>query len=128
MMEDIQQIAIQPSHRVAISILSVVLFALVLELVRRDYLKERYALLWFATSAVGLVIGILPGLISQFARVFHFQMITILFVVSFLYVLGIVLGFSIIISKLTERNRRLAQEVALLGNRLERLEETHGDA
>ena len=127
-MEEIQQFAIQPSHRLAITLLSVVLFALVLELVRRDYLKERYALLWLATSAVGLVIGVLPGLIGQFARVFHFQMITIIFVISFLYVLGIVLGFSVIISKLTERNRRLAQEVALLGNRLERLEETHGNA
>ena len=128
MMEDIQQFAIQPSHRLAIAILSVVLFGLVLELVRRDYLKERYALLWLATSAFGLVIGVLPSLIGRIAQVFHFQMITILFVVSFLYVLGIVLGFSIVISKITERNRRLAQEVALLGNRLERLEETHGDA
>ncbi len=127
-MEDLQQIAIQPSHRLAITILSVVLFTLVLELVRRDYLKERYALLWLATSAIGLVIGVLPGLIGRLAQVFHFQMITILFVVSFLYVLGIVLGFSIIISKLTERNRLLAQEVALLGNRLEGLEETRGDA
>lgn len=127
-MEEIQQIAIQPSHRLAITILSVVLFTLVLELVRRDYLKERYALLWLATSAIGLVIGLVPGLIGRFAHVFHFQMITILFVVSFLYVLGIVLGFSIVISKLTERNRRLAQEIALLGNRLEHLEENRGDA
>ncbi len=128
MMEEVQQFAIQPSHRLAIAILSIVLFGLVLELVRRDYLKERYALLWLATSAFGLVIGVLPNLIGRIAHVFHFQMITILFVVSFLYVLGIVLGFSIVISKITERNRRLAQEVALLGNRLERLEETHGDA
>ena len=127
-MENIEQFAIQPSHRLAITILSVFLFALILELVRRDYLKERYALLWLATSAIGLIIGILPGLIGQFARVFHFQMITILFVLSFLYVLGIVLGFSVIISKLSERNRRLAQEVALLGNRLEHLEQTHGSA
>ncbi len=127
-MEDIQQFAIQPSHRLAIAILSVVLFALILELVRRDYLKERYALLWLATSAIGLIVGVLPGLIGQFARVFHFQMITFLFVISFLYVLGIVLGFSIIISKLSERNRRLAQEVALLGNRLEHMEQTRGSA
>jgi len=127
-MQEVQEFALQPSHRVAISILSVVLFALILELVRRDYLKERYALLWLGTSAIGLVIGVLPGLIGQFALIFHFQMITILFVISFFYVLGIVLGFSVIISKLTERNRRLAQEVALLGNRLERLEETQGNA
>jgi len=127
-MEDIQLFGIQPSHRLAITILSIFLFALILELVRRDYLKERYALLWLATSAIGLFVGILPGVIGQFARVFHFQMITMLFVISFFYVLGIVLGFSIIISKLSERNRRLAQEVALLGNRLEHLEQSRGSA
>lgn len=122
-METIQDFAIQPSHRAAIMILSAVLFGLVLELVRRDFLKERYALLWLGTSALGLVIGVFPGLISSFAAIFHFQMITTLFAVSFVYVLGIVLGFSIIISKLSERNRLLAQQVALLNNRMERLEE-----
>lgn len=127
-MEDVQQFVIQPSHRIAIMILSVILFGLVLELVRRDYLKERYALLWLGTSAVGLVFGIVPGLIGLLARILHFQMVTMLFFVSFLYGLGIVLSFSVIISKLSERNRRLAQDVALLGNRLERLEESRGDS
>ena len=127
-MEDIQQFVIQPSHRIAIMILSVILFGLVLELVRRDFLKERYALLWLGTSAVGLVFGIVPALIGLLARILHFQMVTMLFFVSFLYGLGIVLSFSVIISKLSERNRRLAQDVALLGNRLERLEGADGNS
>ena len=127
-MEEIQQFGIQPSHRIAIMILSVILFGLVLELVRRDFLKERYALLWLGTSAVGLVFGILPGLIGLLARILHFQMVTMLFFVSFLYGLGIVLSFSVIISKLSERNRRLAQDIALLGNRLERLEGADGNS
>lgn len=114
---------IQPSHRIALGLLSVVLFGLVLELVRREHLKERYALLWLGTSAMGLVIGIFPGVIVWFAETFHFQMITTLFVVSFLYVLGIVLSFTVIISRLSERNRRLAQEVALLAHRVQRMEE-----
>lgn len=122
-MEDAVHIAIQPAHRIAITLLSVVLFGLVLELVRREYLKERYALLWLATSTAGLVIGVFPSLIVRFAEFFRFQMITTLFVVSFLYVLGIILAFSVIISRLSERNRRLAQEVALLGHRLDRLEQ-----
>jgi len=41
---------------------------------------------------------------------------------SFLFLLGIVLGFSVIISRLSERNRKLAQELALLAHRVERLE------
>ena len=115
--------SIEPEHRVALGLLSVVLFGLIFELVRREHLKERYALLWLATSVVGLVIGIFPGTIVWFAETFHFQMITTLFSVSFLYVLGIVLSFTVIISRLSEHNRRLAQEVALLAHRVQRMEE-----
>ena len=122
-MGDAAQMAIQDPHRIAITALSVVLFALVVELVRREYLKERYALLWLGTAGVGLVIGIFPGLIASAADAVHFQLVTTLFVVSFIYVLGIILGFTVIISRLAERNRRLAQDVALLAHRVQRMEE-----
>jgi hypothetical protein len=122
-MGDAAQMAIQDPHRIAITALSVVLFALVVELVRREYLKERYALLWLGTAGVGLIIGIFPGLIARAADAVHFQLVTILFVVSFVYVLGIILSFTVIISKLSERNRRLAQDVALLAHRVQRMEE-----
>jgi len=125
-MNETIEVAIQAPHRIAITILSVVLFALVIELVRREFLKERYALLWLATAGIGLVIGIFPSVIARFAEAVHFQLITTLFVVSFLYVLGIVLGFTVIISKLAERNRRLAQDVALLAHRVQRIEENRG--
>lgn len=127
-MEEAQQIAIQPGHRVALLLLSLVLFGFVLELVRRGLLKERYALLWFATSIFGLVVGIFPGLIIRFALLVRFQMLTALFVFSFLFMLGIVLGFSVIISRHSERNRALAQEVALLANRVDRMgQDSDGD-
>lgn len=122
-MEEIQQLGIQPGHRVALMLLSLMLLGLVLELVRRDHLKERYALLWLATSVVGLVVGIFPMLIVKLALLLRFQMLTALFVMAFLFMLGIVLSFTVLISRLSERNRKLAQEVALLGNRLNRVEE-----
>lgn len=121
-METAESLAIEPGHRVAIMALSVILFGLVLELVRRDYLKERYALLWLATSVAGLVIGIFPGLIVSVTLWLRFQMLTTLFVITFFYVLAIILAFSVVISRLSERNRKLAQEVALLNNRVERME------
>lgn len=127
-MEGAEQFAIQPGHRLALLILSLLLFGFVLELVRRDLLKERYALLWLATSLFGLVIGIFPGLIVRLAVLLRFQMLTALFVLSFLFTLGIVLSFSVLISRLSERNRRLAQEVALLENRVRRQEEREDDA
>ena len=115
--------SIQPAHRIALMLLSLLLVGLVLELVRRDYLKEKYALLWLATSTAGLIFGIFPRIIIWITSLLHFQLLTTLYAISFLYTLGIVLAFSVIISNQTERNRVLAQEVALLSNRVSRLEE-----
>ena len=125
-MPNFSELGIEPAHRVALMALSFILLGLVLELVRRDLLKERYALLWLATSVAGLIVGIFPGLIVKFALLVQFQMLTALFVVGFMFTLAIVLGFSVIISRLTERNRILAQELALLSTRLDEVD--HGQA
>ena len=121
-MDDVIPIAISMNHRIALLVMSVILLSLVVELMRRDLLKERYALLWLATSCAGLVVGCFPGLIVAVANQLHFQYLTVLFVVSFVFLLGLVLSFSIVISRLAERNRLLTQEVALLAHNVERLE------
>lgn len=126
-MESFEPAAIQTGHRIALLVLSLLLFGFVLELVRRDLLKERYALLWLATSLFGLVVGIFPSLIIRLSNLLRFQMLTLLFVLAFVFTLAIVLGFSVIISRLTEHNRKLAQELALLANRLERYEDQKHD-
>lgn len=126
-MESFEPAAIQTGHRIALLVLSFLLFGFVLELVRRDLLKERYALLWLATSLFGLVVGIFPSLIIRLSNLLRFQMLTLLFVLAFVFTLAIVLGFSVIISRLTEHNRKLAQELALLANRLERYEDQKHD-
>lgn len=110
------------AHRVGLLVFSLVLLALILELVRRGHLKERYALLWLVTAAAGLVIGIFPGIVTGLSRVLSFQYLTLLFLVSFLFLLGLVLSFTVVISRLSERNRELTQEVALLENALRRVE------
>ena len=113
-------------HRIGFLLAGLLLAGLVLELVRRGLLKERYALLWLATASFGLVVGIFPGVIVEASRLFHFQYLTLVFVMSFLFLVGLVLVFSIVISRLTERNRELAQEMALLSHRVEQLEKDRG--
>ena len=120
-MDELQLIGIQPAHRVALLALSLVLLGFVLELVRRDLLREKYALLWLATSLLGLVIGVVPDLLVAFAQMMRFQLLTALFVFSFVFTLAIVLGFTVVISRLSERNRELAQEVALLNHEMGRI-------
>lgn len=109
-------------HRLALFVLSLVLMATVLELVRRNWLKEKYSLLWIFAALCGVFIGIFPGLIEIVSGWLHFQFVTLAYVVSFLFLLGMALAFSVMISKLSERTRKLAQEVALLEHRLRSLE------
>lgn len=110
------------SHRVGLLLVSLSFMILVLELVRREHLKERYALLWLAAAACGLGVGVFPGLITWTSALLGFQYLTVFFVGSFLFLLLLVLAFTVVISKLSERNRTLAQEVALLARRIEQLE------
>ncbi len=121
-MEQIQQVAFQTSHRIGLLLLSVALLVLILELVRRRRFKERYALLWLGAAAFGLVVGLFPGIIVWIARLFHVQFLTVFFGITFIFLLGLVLSFSMVISRLSEQNRELAQEVALLDRRLRALE------
>lgn len=116
------------SHRVGLLLISLGFMMLVLELVRREHLKERYALLWLAAAACGLGVGVFPGLITWTSTIFGFQYLTVFFVGSFLFLLLLVLAFTVVISKLSERSRRLAQEVALLARRVEEMEDKNEKA
>ena len=115
-------------HRVALLALSVMLLAVILELVRRGRFKERYALLWLASALLGLMVGVFPGIIVWIARILNVQFLTVVFGLAFVFFLGLILSFCVVISQLSEQNRELAQELALLANRLKTLEDEDKNA
>jgi hypothetical protein len=125
-MEITPQFGFTMSHRIGLMVFSILLFILVLELVRRRLFKERYALLWLATAGCGVIVGLFPGIIVWFSKVMHVQFLTVFFVLALLFLLGLVLSFSVVISSLSEQNRALAQELALLANRLKDVEDKDG--
>ncbi len=94
---------------------SVSLLVIVLELIRRKHLRVGYALLWLFTAIALLVLSfwrsgldLLAGLVGIYYPP------TALFVVGFGFVLLILLQFSLVVSRLAEENKRLAQHVGLL--------------
>jgi hypothetical protein len=117
------QTGIQTAHRIGILAVSVLLLLVVLELVRRGFLKERYALLWLATAGLSLAVGMFPSVITWLAHIFNFQFLTVLFGMYFAFTLALVLCFTIVISRQAERNRDLAQELALLSHEVDRLKQ-----
>jgi hypothetical protein len=99
---------------------SMVLLIMVVELIRRGRLKERYSLLWLLAGAVVMLFSLSRGLLEYFSHLFGiFYPPSFLFLIAFFFLLLITLHFSVVISGLSEKNKRLAQEVAMLREALE---------
>ena len=110
--------------------LAIVISVAIFELVRRRHLMERYAILWLVAGATVLVLALWNGLLSTLAHAVGIYYIpSALFAVTFVFVLVMLLHFSMIVSRLSDQNTILAQRLALLQQRLEQPgERTNGTA
>ncbi len=97
---------------------------LILELVRRKRLMERYALLWLFATTVLLILAVWQGLLTtiSYAVGIHYPP-SALFAVAFGFELLLLLHFSLAVSRLSDQNKVLAQRIGLLQRRLEEHEE-----
>lgn len=103
---------------------SVVLLALVVELVRRRRLEEQYSLLWLFATAALVALALSRNLWDKLAlSVGIAYPPTALFIAGFVGMLMILLQFSVVISRLTRQNREAAQQIGLLQWKLNELEE-----
>lgn len=98
------------------------LLLLSLELIRRRRLKEKYALLWILSTLVMLVLSLFPKVIMRIAPLMHMHHLTLVVFIAFFFLILLCMGYSVSISRLSENNKVLNQEVALLAQRVEELE------
>ena len=110
--------------RVIIGILCFALVGIIIELIRQNRLKEHYAIIWLLTAVSIFIFGIWPNSLNVISRIVRLHHLTTLFLVAFLFLLAIVLHFTLAISQLFDRNRRLTQEMAWLRFELEQVRET----
>jgi len=102
-------------NKVVALVVGLWMLLLIVELVRRRKLREEYSWLWLMTGSVILLLTLwfdllkwitqLVGAVSPSSTIFLF---------AFLFLVFISLHFSVVISKLTDRNKELAQRYALL--------------
>lgn len=102
--------------QIIIGTLSIILFLITFELIRKGRLREEYSILWLSTGVAILVFSLTPEFfLSQFiARLTGLYYLSAVVMIAFLFLLLIVLHFSVVISKLTNQNKELAQHHALL--------------
>jgi hypothetical protein len=103
------------------------LLILIIELVRRRKLREEYSWLWLLTGCVILVLTLWFDLLKWITHlVGAVTPSSTIFLFAFLFLIFISLHFSVVISRLTDRNKEMAQRYALLElelNELKRLSE-----
>jgi hypothetical protein len=106
---------------------AVLLLFVVLELVRRRRLLERYALLWLFAATVVLVLAVWRGALVELALLFGIvEPPNALFFIALAFILLLLLHFSAALSRLSDQTKVLAQRVALLDTRVKALQ--RGDA
>jgi hypothetical protein len=100
---------------VTMLVLASVNVVVMLELVRRRRLHEKYALLWLAVGALGFALSLGRDLVDRLALAVGIAYgPTVLFLAAILFLLFVCVQLSMEISRLRDKTTRLAQEVGLL--------------
>jgi hypothetical protein len=96
---------------------SAALLLYILEMVRRRRLREEYSILWLFGSALILVLSVKQDWLDRLAHMVGIAYPpSFLFLVGILFILLILIHFSIAISKLHQMNKKMAQEMAVMRN------------
>jgi hypothetical protein len=103
-----------PQSRILAAAIAIAFMALILEMIRRHRLQERYSVIWFI-AGIGMLAGAaFPGLLEFVADAMGVRDTNVaLFSLVLLLLLGLALNFSVIVSRQAEQITRLAQERAL---------------
>ncbi len=114
-MIDVPKGSLSGQAHVLIIVATVISALFILRLVRARQLRSKYALLWLVIGLMLLPLAAVPGVlntVSGWLGVFYSPTIFLLLAVGFLFL--VVVHYSWELSRLENRTRTLAEELALL--------------
>ncbi|MDA3838341.1 MAG: DUF2304 domain-containing protein [Candidatus Delongbacteria bacterium] len=98
---------------------SILLLVFIIELIRRKKIKEQYSLLWLFFSAGFILLSFWRDGIEEIAALMGIAYAPAAFLLILVMAIFLILiQFSIIISKLSETNKTLVQEIGLLKEKM----------
>jgi len=126
--DNTNKVHLTPQTRIVAAVIALAFMLMILELIRRDRLQERYSVIWLLAGAGMLAGAAFPGLLELLANVMGVRDTNVaLFSVVLLLLLGLALNFSVLMSRQADQITRLAQELALEKARAQRLESAESD-
>ena len=107
-----------------VTVLSIVLFLVVLRSLRRSHIRVEYSVSWLAAAVFLLVLSRAPGPLAWLTRYLGLSepAVTLIIIVSCMF-LAVFYRFSRVISRLKDANIAMAQRVAILECQIEALHE-----
>lgn len=103
---------------------SILLIVFILILIRKRRLKEEYSILWLFFSFVFLILSVWRGSIDWLAAKLGIAYSpAALLLVLLMAIFVIMIEFSTIISKISESNKNLAQDLGILKEEMEKLKQ-----
>ncbi|MHB8793707.1 MAG: DUF2304 domain-containing protein [Thermoleophilia bacterium] len=103
-------------------IVSLLLAVVIFQLIRKKKLKEQYSLLWFLTVAVMLLLSLWEGLLYRVSSLMGIAVPSnALFLLALLFMFVMSLHYSLLVSRLTDQSKMLAQRIAILDHDLREL-------
>jgi hypothetical protein len=98
---------------------SLAIATFIFELIRKRKMLEKYSLLWFGAAVALIVLSLWRDLLEKtaaFLGVYYAP--TALFIIAAFFAMTMFLHFTVVISRLTEQNKTLAQELGMLREEL----------
>ncbi|GAA5095700.1 hypothetical protein GCM10025760_28320 [Microbacterium yannicii] len=103
--------------------LALLILAIVIWMLLTRSLQEKYAVMWLIIAVAVLLLGLFPQLLTALTDVLGVQLPSnLLFALAIVLLLGVALHLSWELSQAENEIRRLAEEAALAGTAIERLE------
>ena len=123
------KVHLTPQTRIVAAVIAIAFMLMILELIRRDRLQERYSVIWFVAGLGMLAGAAFPGLLELVADLMGVRNTNVaLFSIVLLLLLGLALNFSVIMSRQAAQITRLAQERAIEKARAQAAEERSNGA
>ncbi len=108
-------------------IVGILFLMMMIELIRKNRVALKYALLWLFSGVILLLLAIFPQLLDKMSRLIGvYSPVNALFAVLLCCGLVLMISFSVIVSGNKKAVVRLTQEISLLENRIRELEEQAG--
>ena len=115
------------SYKITTAVIGAIIFLIILLLVRRGKLQEKYSLTWFAIGIVVVVLGAFPIILDKIAK---FTGISYAPALLFMIAVGVLLIQNLYLFIFASQNevriKELLQDVAVLNKRVEELRKASG--